>query len=81
MVLGDRLVAGNAVLAVQVVVLVVDAVNTARLDMDSCNLVTRLEGLEIILILTSEIRIMAKSNSSTRVSSVIIVAYLDISRP
>ena len=81
MVLEDRLVAGNTVLAVQVVVLVVDAVNTARLDMDSCNLVTRLEGLEIILILTSEIRIMAKSNSSTRVSSVIIVAYLDISRP
>jgi len=79
-VLGDRLVAGNAVLAVQVVVLVVDTVNTARLDMDSCNLVTRLEGLAIT-ILTSEIRIMAKSNSSTRVSSVIIVAYLDISRP
>ena len=51
MVLGDRLVDGNAVLAVQVVVLVVGAVNTARLDMDSCNLVTRLEGLEIILFL------------------------------
>ena len=42
--------AGNAVLVIQVVVVVVGAINTAGLDVDSCNLVTRLEGLEILFL-------------------------------